>query len=80
MKTPFIILWNGLCWLFRIAVTIPTFLITLPIDYPMWQEYKRQDYDVPNYCRFFWDRNIAQDWTRTSYKKRENTGGHNYYD
>lgn len=32
------------------------FILMLPIEYPLWREYKKQKYNVPNYFKFFWYR------------------------
>lgn len=32
------------------------FLIMLPIEYPLWQCYKEENYNVPGYLKFFWNR------------------------
>jgi len=45
------------------------FIITLPIEYPLWKAYKDQYYDVPNYLKFFWHRCMML--KDISYKKRK---------
>lgn len=32
------------------------FPMMLPIEYPLWRQYKKDKYNVPNYLTFFWDR------------------------
>jgi hypothetical protein len=31
-------------------------LIMLPIELPLWREYRKQNYNVPGFLKFFWDR------------------------
>lgn len=39
------------------AILFPVcFIILLPIEYPLWKAYKDEDYNVPNYIKFFWHR------------------------
>jgi hypothetical protein len=35
------------------------FLISLPIEVPVWRQYRREGYDVGNYLKFFWYRCVA---------------------
>jgi len=32
------------------------FLILIPIELPLWKEMKRQNYNVPNYFKFVYER------------------------
>lgn len=41
---------------FQIILTPLVFLITLPIEYPLWKQYRIEGYNVPNYFKFFWYR------------------------
>lgn len=45
------------------------FLIMLPIEVPLWREYKRQGYNVPGYLKFFWRRCMIM--KEDDYKKIE---------
>jgi len=47
------------------------FLIMLPIEYPIWKEYKKQGYSVPNYFKFFWVRCILLTFDHDHYKKKD---------
>jgi hypothetical protein len=42
-----------------ILVSPLTFIISLPIEYPLWKEYRKQGYDVPGYLKFFWNRCVV---------------------
>lgn len=41
-----------------LAITIfpVAFIITLPVEFPLWMEFKKQRYNVPSYFKFFWYR------------------------
>ncbi len=41
-----------------ILISPVIFLITLPIEVPLWREFRKQGYNVPGYLRFFWYRCI----------------------
>jgi hypothetical protein len=41
---------------FSIILFPLVFIITLPIEFPLWKTYKSEGYNVPNYLKFFWNR------------------------
>jgi len=45
------------------------FPMMLPIEYPLWKEYKKQGYNVPGYLKFFWDRCVFWNDDGESYHK-----------
>jgi hypothetical protein len=59
--------------LFQIIISPLVFIISLPIEYPLWREFKKQHYNVPNYLKFFWHRCITLNENKNKYEKRINT-------
>lgn len=47
------------------------FLIMLPIEYPIWKEYKRGFKNVPNYFKFFWIRCVTGKFNHDNYKNNQ---------
>ena len=45
--------------IFQIIITPLVFVIAFPVEYPLWKEFKKQGYNVPNYFKFFWHRCIT---------------------
>lgn len=50
-----------------ILVAPIAFIITIPIELPLWKQYKKEDYNVPGYFKFWWYRVIIM--KEVSYKK-----------
>jgi hypothetical protein len=42
--------------IFCILIYPAYFIMMLPIEYPLWQTFKEEKYNVPNYWKFFWRR------------------------
>jgi hypothetical protein len=43
-------------WVLGVILFPVYFPMMLPIELPLWKEYKKQGYNVPNYLTFFWNR------------------------
>lgn len=41
-----------------LTILLLLLIILFPIEYPLWKEYKKQNYNVPYYLKFFWHRCI----------------------